>query len=203
MSKSKRRGSLKRATRSILPAEKHIGVLLELIGPPTQEAQYDRMAAIVGATFLEYGLRKCIKYHLKPDPVDTDYNYLFSQDDAPYRDFASLNRLARALGIISVRDYEQLETIRHIRNVFAHGMDNSLSFDSPDISDAIDFLVKIDAEWFKSITSIFTDKDVMQSLIGRRGIFMMAIFSCYWDLLLYHPGDRILVSQLGENLRGP
>jgi hypothetical protein len=189
--------------RSILPAEKHIGVLLELIGPPSQEAQYDRMAAIVGATFLEYGLRKCIKSHLKPDPIDADYNYLFSQDDAPYRDFSSLNRLARALGIISVLDYEQLETIRHIRNVFAHGMDNSLSFDSPDIADAIDSLVKIDAGWFKSITSIFTDKDVMQSLIGRRGIFMMAVFSCYWDLLLYHPGDRILVSQLGATLRGP
>jgi hypothetical protein len=127
--------------RRILPEEKHINVLLDLPGPwGDTPPHYDRMAAIVGPTFLEYALKKAIKKHLKPDSVDPDYNYLFSQDDAPYRDFAALNRLARALAVVSIEDYEQLEIIRHIRNAFAHGMDTTLTFDSADILESIDAL---------------------------------------------------------------
>lgn len=116
--KGKKRQSLKSLIRKALPEEKHISVLIEMAGPFGESPQYDRMAAILGAAFIEYSLRKAIKHHLKPDASDPDCSYLFVQDDAPYRDFASLNRLARALGIIRLKDYERLETIRHLRNVF-------------------------------------------------------------------------------------
>jgi hypothetical protein len=186
--KSRRRSALQQAMRNILPEEKHISVLLDLTGPLGESPEYDRVAAIISATFLEYGLKKCIRKRLTPDPLDPDFKYLFSQDDAPYRDFGTLIRLARALAVIRPSDYEHLETIRHIRNAFAHGMDHSLSFDHPNVSGAIDSLIRPDEEWFKSISSIFTDKDVMLGIVfGRRRIFIHAVFAYYWHLLVYDP----------------
>jgi hypothetical protein len=140
--KSRRRSALQQVMRNILPEEKHINVLLDLTGPLGESPEYDRAAAIISATFLEYGLKKCIKTHLKPDPSDPDFTYLFSQDDAPYRDFGTLIRLARALAVIKPSDYEHLETIRRIRNAFAHSMDHSLSFDHPNVSGSIDSLIR-------------------------------------------------------------
>jgi hypothetical protein len=187
--KSQRRTGLQKAMRSILPEEKHIGVLFDLIdgvGP-----QYDRMAAVISAPFLEYGLKRCIKMHLKPDAADSEYNYLFSKDDAPYRDFSTLNRLARALSIVRLQEYEHLETIRHIRNTFAHSMDNALTFDHPDIASAIDSLLRPDQEWFDALAKVIFERDLEFILArGRRRIFIMAVFALYWHLLIYNPNPR-------------
>jgi hypothetical protein len=186
--KSRRRSALQRAMRKILPEEKHITVILDLTGPwGDSPPHYDRMAAIVSAAFLEYGLKKAIKTHLKPDKDDPDYNYLLSQDDAPYRDFAALNRLARALGIIDATEYDHLETIRHIRNVFAHGMDHSLTFDSPEISEVLDSLMKPGEEWFDSLVSVFLNKEATLKVLGRRRTFIQSVFWFYWRLILYDP----------------
>jgi hypothetical protein len=187
--KSRRKSALQQAMRNILPEEKHIGVLFDLTGPLGTSPEYDRAAAIISTTFLEYGLKKCIKTHLKPDPSDPDFTYLFSQDDAPYRDFGTLIRLARALAVIRPSDYGHLETIRRIRNAFAHSMDHSLSFDHPNVSGAIESLIRPDEDWFDSVSSIFTDKEdvALGVIFGRRRIFIHAVFAYYWHLLIYDP----------------
>ncbi len=46
-------------------------------GPYVKHASHDRSAAIVGATIIEYALKKAIGLHLKPDPNDSDFSYLF------------------------------------------------------------------------------------------------------------------------------
>jgi hypothetical protein len=190
MSKRSVRSGLQRAMRSVLPEEKHISVLLELTGPFKASPEYDRTAAIVSATFLEYALKKAIKRHFKPDSLDPDYSYLFAQDDAPYRDFAALNRLARALAIISPTEYERLETLRHVRNAFAHGMDHSLTFDSPDVFHAINALLKVNDEWFESITTLLTPAGKV-ALAGSRRAFIYSVFRFYWSLILYVPTGSV------------
>jgi hypothetical protein len=186
-SKTKLRASLKRLMRQILPSEKHISILIDLTGPLNKSAEYDRMAAVVGSTFLEYGLRKTIKQHFKSDSDDPEYNYLFLQDDAPYRDFASLNRLARALGILSSSEYDQLETIRHIRNVFAHAMDYELTFESDGIRENVDSLAIAGDIGFDLLTELFSvTKEIASPFSGRRRIFVHSVFSYYWKFLAYH-----------------
>jgi hypothetical protein len=185
-SKTKKVGSLKKAMRAALPPDQHIAILIQLTGPFGQSPQYDRTAAIVSPTFLEWALRKAIKHHLKPDADDSEYSYLFLQDDAPYRDFASLNRLARALGILSLEDYEQLEMIRHLRNLFAHAMDHVLTFDSPTIAEICDDLLKPNDVSYEILIDLFAAKDTaMGSMAGRRRIFIHAVLMGYWKLIAY------------------
>lgn len=70
-------------------------------------------------------------------------------------------------------------------------MNNSLSFDHPDVAGAIDSLIRPDQDWFQSITSIFTDKEVMLGpVFGRRRIFIMAVFAFYWHFLIYDVNPR-------------
>jgi hypothetical protein len=99
-------------------------------GPYVKHPSHDRSAAIVGATIIEYALKKAICLHLKPDPNDPNFNYLFDSDEAPYREFAGRLRLAKALGILSQNDFDKLEAIRHIRNAFAHTL-SPIDFDTP------------------------------------------------------------------------
>jgi hypothetical protein len=76
-------------------------ILFGLVDPLSQEnPAKDRTAAIVGATFLEYALKQAIIRYFKRDNIDRGIDYLFDLDQAPYRGFAGLTRLARALGII-------------------------------------------------------------------------------------------------------
>lgn len=181
MSKTRRRSALKRLMRTPLPEDKHIDALLQLAGPLAQQnPEYDRMAAIVGATFVEHSLRRAIKRHFKPDASDPEYNYLFHQDDAPYRDFSSLNRLAPALGIVTVEQYEHLESIRHIRNVFAHAMDRDLTFDSEGIAEACESLPEVTISPYNAI---FAPRNLLYpKIITRRHKFVHAVFMYYWGL---------------------
>ena len=174
--------------RKIPPEDKHINLLLDLAGPFGQSPQYDRMAAILGAAFLEYALKKAIKHHLKPDKNDPEYSYLFSQDDAPYRAFAALNRLARAIGIIEQWEYDHLETIRHLRNTFAHSMDGAITFDSDGVAASCDDLTIGEGKVYGMVLgSIVGYLDTDIRLVGRRRIFVLAVFHYYHKLILYHP----------------
>ena len=129
-------GKRRRALRSRMkriPEGDMIAHILGVGGPALKGATHDRTAAIGATNFLEFALRKAICLHFAPDPRDANFNYLFENDEAPYREFAARTRLARALGIITFEQFEQLEAIRHIRNAFAHTMD-MIDFDVPEVA---------------------------------------------------------------------
>ena len=132
--KKAKKGNLHKLMRRISEGETFFEIFIGLTHNPwTEDASKDRTAAIMGATFLEYALRNSISRKLAPDEDDKDYNYLFDTDDAPFREFASRIRLARAMGIINRHQFNQLEIIRWIRNAFAHTMDR-ISFLTPEIN---------------------------------------------------------------------
>jgi len=152
----------------------------------TIDPSKDRTAAIMGASFLEYALKKAICEHFKSDVADPEFNYLFESDDAPYREFASRIRLARAVGVINKSEYDQLEALRLIRNAFAHTM-TEVSFQTKEIADYFeDLKILDDSEAFKILVEVFAPK---YSLLGmmpgdkaNRMAYAHAVFLLYWKL---------------------
>jgi DNA-binding MltR family transcriptional regulator len=186
----KKRGSQRAALYSLMhkvpEGERMYAILFGLVDPLSQEnPAKDRTAAIVGATFLEYALKQAIIRYFKRDNIDRGIDYLFDLDQAPYRGFAGLTRLARALGIIDQSEFDQLEAIRLIRNVFAHTMED-VSFSTPAIADLFDSITIIKdhatvPEWtdpfgLPGIRTIFAERP-------SRSAFVYAVGCFFWNLI--------------------
>jgi hypothetical protein len=133
LTKKKRKNAIRELMRKI-PEGDPIGTIMSYGGPHVKNIAYDRTAAIVGPIFLEQALKRAIILHFEPDLCDPEFKYLFDQDEAPYREFASRLKLAKALGIVSNEQYEKLEIVRQIRNLFAHA-NFAIDFDMQEIKD--------------------------------------------------------------------
>jgi hypothetical protein len=77
----------------------------------------DRAAAIVAASFIERHLELALKARLLRDE---DYLKEMFRSSGPLGSFASKIRMAYLLGICSKETTKDLETIKNIRNAFAH-----------------------------------------------------------------------------------
>jgi DNA-binding MltR family transcriptional regulator len=156
----------------------------------------DRAAAIMGATFIEHALKRAIITKFAPDSEDPEFSYAFDSGEAPYRELASRIRLARALGIIDKNQYDNLESIRNIRNVFAHSMEN-LTFSTPQISAYFDGIVKFNEDNLMLLVEAFAPKlsfiNALPSSNPSRMVFAQAVFLYYWKLMTY-PGQNYLAS---------
>jgi hypothetical protein len=133
-SKKKKKEALQKLIRSVPEGEQVYEILASLAGNfEENEHAFDRMAAIVGATFVEYALKKAICHHLTPDPEDPEFDRLFYNDGAPLWEFSNRVKMAKSLGILEDGEYERLTHIRLIRNAFAHTMTpiSSMAFIHP------------------------------------------------------------------------
>jgi hypothetical protein len=152
----------------------------------------DRNAAIMGSAFVEHALRQAITTHLAKDSIDPTHKYLFEADDAPFREFSTRIRLARALGIIHKSDYDQIEAIRHIRNAFAHTI-SKITFSTPEIAAYFaDFQIDWESDPIQPWTIIMSP--YAGGLLGSlppshasRFLFVYIVFRYYWYLIIY-PG---------------
>jgi hypothetical protein len=130
--------------------------LVELVDrSPADAPAGDRTAAIMGAIFIEIALRTAISQHLTRDETDPNHARLFDSDEAPYREFAGRVRLARALGIIDEITFKQLESIRLIRNAFAHTLRH------------LEFKMEEVAAFFEDFTVNAYDEAVSQWVFAR------------------------------------
>ncbi len=164
-----KRDALRKIMKKI-PEGDMISHILEQGGPGVKNPAWDRTAAITGASFLEYALRKAICMHFKADHSDPEFNYIFENGEAPYRELAGRSRLAKALGIISKEEFLTLETIRHIRNGFAHTM-AAIDFDTPEIVD-----------YCKDLPREFPGHPVEDFPINRQN-FVVAVIQLYLKLI--------------------
>ena len=85
---------------------------------------------LTGAAILDLQLERSLKKAMKPLPKKL-YARLF-EGFGPLSSFASKIIMARALGVITVDHYIELEKIRDIRNTFAHAS-KILDFTSKEI----------------------------------------------------------------------
>jgi hypothetical protein len=95
-----------------------------------------RATAIVAGAFVEDHLTRVIRWRLVQKPVSKDKN---PADDmfrpgGPVGDFSNKIDLAYVLACITKEAWKELDTIRRIRNAFAHKMEIS-DFDAAGIAD--------------------------------------------------------------------
>lgn len=96
----------------------------------TFREESDRGAAIVGAAYLEQCLDQLVVSFLIDDSKDV--HDLLQGPLAPLGTFASKTGAAYCMGLISKSEYDDLNTIRRIRNRFAHE-GHHLSFSDAEI----------------------------------------------------------------------
>ncbi len=122
------------------------------------QKETDRGAVIVGAAFLETHLGELILNFLVDDPK-VARNFINPKNPtSPLGTLNSRINAAYCLGLIGPNMYNELNTIRQIRNLFAHGL-HSISFEDKKIEDLIKQLKysEILPETFsKSARNIFT-----------------------------------------------
>jgi len=90
----------------------------------------DRVAVIISATTVQEGLAQLIISHLSRSDSKT-HDELFGVE-GPLSTFSNLIRIAYAMGLVTVAMKTDLNSIRRIRNVFAHGL-RPLAVSEPEI----------------------------------------------------------------------
>jgi hypothetical protein len=103
--------------------------------PELPKLNHDHTAVIVSASVLENGLARAITKKLIP--MDTsDHDLLFNDSgNGPLAPFASKIRVGHALGLYGIKMRQDLNTIKAIRNAFAHAS-NHVDFETKEIADA-------------------------------------------------------------------
>lgn len=82
------------------------------------DKQSDRGAALIAAAFLEHMLMMVLMTRMAA--VDDATNLWFHGEKAPFSSFYAKTRLARALGILGPISESHFDTLRKVRNLFAH-----------------------------------------------------------------------------------
>jgi hypothetical protein len=100
------------------PDQQLLGELQTLIENESSTHAEDRSTAISSAAFVEYFLELALQRKLKN--TDTVTLRDFFQDIGPAGTFSQKIVLAYALGVIDKNARDDLDTIRRIRNAFAH-----------------------------------------------------------------------------------
>ncbi len=101
----------------------------------------DRVAAIIETTSVEDALEDAI-LHKMVGLNNTEYSELFV-GDMPLGNYGAKIKLGYALGIFGRRTRKDLDTIRWIRNAFAHS-GKLLSFSTKEVADSCNLLTVVD-----------------------------------------------------------
>jgi mannitol operon repressor len=91
----------------------------------------DRGAALAAATYLDERLKGILESFLSDTKATQE---LLGGFNAPLGTFSARIKAAYSLGLIQDNEFEELETIRKIRNEFAHSWDG-VSFDTQKVAD--------------------------------------------------------------------
>ena len=113
--------------------------------------QHGRAAAIVACTLVESSLEGSLLSKMTT-LTDAEIVNLFSRE-GPLSTFHGKILVAQALGIIGRSTKRDLETIKTVRNAFAHAR-RPIQFDTPEVKTVVDrigFLERVDAEHFSGI----------------------------------------------------
>jgi hypothetical protein len=137
----------------------------------------DRTAATSGAAFLEHALRRAIIAHLRKEVTEAELKQLFDDAGAPLASFASRITMAQALGVIRDHHRTDLDTIRTVRNAFAHSPLH-ISFRDEAVRKLCFTL---------SIAASFSE-DGKKGRDAGRMIYTSAVATLFFDLIDYYDG---------------
>jgi DNA-binding MltR family transcriptional regulator len=157
---------------------------VESINEAMRELDTDgpRGAVILGSALVEDVLRAAILYHMN-NLSSAEYDQLFSAT-APLGSFSGKAKIAYAFGLIGPKTRDDLDSLRELRNAFAHAH-IVFSFESKEVSDKVRKL---------NCVAKLTDKDSMEI----RKLFRTAV-----RVLLIHLISKIdpEMPGLGDDIR--
>jgi hypothetical protein len=183
---SRRRGSLEKLDAELkalskrLPAsDQFFDAIFSLVHADHNPASLDRTAAIAGTQFVEYALQRAITRHLKdPLPPREEKDLFEGGGGGPLSAFGAKIILAHALGVIDDEDREDLDTLRYIRNAFAHSV-TPIKFDDEAVKK---LCVALHAS--KLVPGVSGIEDVL----GAQYVFVQVAAHLYFSLVTYFPG---------------
>ncbi|WP_209369641.1 hypothetical protein [Priestia megaterium] len=88
------------------------------------ENQSDRAIAVICASILDYQLGKILSSFVIEENEKKIRKELFEGSDSPFSSFGAKIKACYFFGLISQDEYDNIENIRKIRNVFAHQLTN-------------------------------------------------------------------------------
>jgi hypothetical protein len=143
----------------------------------------DRAAALIVAAILEHALRTAILTHFVLDEQETEQ--MFSGITSPLATFSARIKIGYALGIYGPDMKSDLQTIEHIRNVFAHSR-RHLDFSSPEIIKACGEFIFPTKEgdplnWEPLFEKSTTERDIF-----------ITIAKFFFTFLMRDPGEKPL-----------
>ena len=139
-----------------------------------------RAAVIISGAFLDFLLRDLIGSFMVDDAKKVDE--LLGTDDgseAPLSSFSARIKTAYCLGLITKREFDDLNLIRRIRNKFAHRL-HGYSFENREI-----------IEWCNSLQTPIMFKEILP--IGNKSYRDRYVFTV--SMLVNQLGLRILSTQ--------
>lgn len=144
------------------------------------QSESPRAAVIISCAFLDSLLRDLIGSFLVDDTKKVDE--LLGSDDgseAPLSSFSARNKTAYCLGLITKKEFDDLNLIRKIRNRFAHRL-HGYSFENKEIID-----------WCNSLQTPIMFKEVLPEVLkSYRDRYVFSV-----SMLVNQLGLRILSTQ--------
>ncbi len=153
-------------------------LLLALGDPIALPAAGDRAAALIAAQFVEYAAQQAIEAHLADG---FDGKEIFDGPGAPLGTLSAKIVLADGLGIVSKAEREDLDTIRNIRNAFAHSMTH-IAFTDAEVAALCGSLHGSD------VAAISHE---VRSILGPRKLFVTVAATLYF-VLIARVGEQFL-----------
>lgn len=121
--------------------------------------QSDRGLAVLSVCFLDVMLESILERFFVQDETKT--KFLFDPEQ-PLGTFSAKIKITHALGLISDRESKELNTIRKIRNKFAH-LISSISFDNSTIKDRCQNLLVPDIMYSPKFSNIMASHGIVVS----------------------------------------
>ncbi len=97
----------------------------------------DRTAGILGATILDIRLERMLRQFFVSDEKEVAALLSNESPNSPLSSFSARARTAYCLGLISKEEFQDIDTVRAIRNICAHHM-FGCSFEQPNLKAACD-----------------------------------------------------------------
>jgi DNA-binding MltR family transcriptional regulator len=166
------RGLAKRTPDS----EQFFDIIFSLTDADHKPAALDRTAAITAASFVEYALQKAIITHLKKDITESELKQLFDSPQSPLSSLSSKTIVGQSLGVIQEDERQDLDTIRAIRNAFAHSMTH-IEFKDSEVT-----------ELCKTLHIAADFGELTQHPELSKHIFISCIATLFFSLSTYRPG---------------
>jgi len=137
MSRGKKKPLLRDLSRELLAEDEFDTFLKEFIEGT------DRSAALLGCAQVDAALFRALTTKMVFHNGEDDVERLFFNSDAPLSSLSARTRLAVALGIFLPEIGKIIDSIRHIRNAFAHTV-KPIPFDHPLVNAELDKLPSMD-----------------------------------------------------------